>query len=279
MLSVKNLCLNYTPSRYAKTGTRHCPDTICDVNMTLESGDFLAIIGPNGSGKSTLLRALAGAMKPRTGSINLNLRPLHTYSSRVLAKTIAFLPQGPVAPEDFTVRDLVGYGRFPHLGWSGRMGKKDKIIVEEALDHTRLVPLADRMVSDLSGGERQRTWIAMAMAQQAKLMILDEPTTFLDICFQLEILEMIQWLNKRLGITIVIVLHDLNQAARFAKKIMVLQQGRVAQAGEPDQVLSATMVEDIFNISAHIRRVPHTGTPYLIPIQSMKTQKNQKVNP
>ena len=279
MLSVENLHLNYSPSRYLKTGKNHCSDAICDVNMTLNKGDFLAIIGPNGSGKSTLLRALAGAMKPRTGSIHLDQHPLQAYSPKVLARTIAFLPQGPVAPEDFTVRDLVGYGRFPHLGWSGRMGKKDKIIVEEALDHTRLVPLANRRVSDLSGGERQRTWIAMAMAQQAKLMILDEPTTFLDICFQLEVLEIVQWLNKSLGITVVIVLHDLNQAARFAKKIMVLHQGRVAQAGVPDQVLSATMMEEIFNITAHIRRSPHTETPYLIPIHSMKTKNYKKGNP
>jgi len=278
MLSVKNLCLNYAPSKYTKTGKGHCADAVCDVNMTLTKGDFLAIIGPNGSGKSTLLRALAGAMKPRTGNIYLDQHPLQTYSPKVLAKTIAFLPQGPVAPEDFTVRDLVGYGRFPHLGWSGRMGKKDKLIVEEALEHTRLVCLAHRRISDLSGGERQRTWIAMAMAQQAKLMILDEPTTFLDICFQLEVLEIVQWLNVKLGITVVIVLHDLNQAARFAKKIMVLQGGKVARTGKPDNVLSADMLEDLVNISAHIRCALQTKTPYLIPIQSIRIQTNQKVN-
>ena len=167
-----------------------------------------AVIGPNGSGKSTLLKAVAANLSLRKGSILLEGKLLKDYGTKALARQIAFLPQSPSAPADYTVKDLVSYGRFPHLGWAGRMQTADWKIVNDAIEQTHLTRLSDRPVSRLSGGERQRAWIAMALAQQPRLLILDEPTTHLDISYQFEVLELVKFLNRRLKITTLVVLHD-----------------------------------------------------------------------
>ena len=260
MLELKNLQLGYGK----------LPSVIHDVSLKLKSEEFMVLIGPNGSGKSTILKAMASSLRPRKGTIALKNKSLHQYSPKALAKQLAFLPQSPIIPEDFTVRDLVGYGRTPHLNWNGRMTKKDWDIVDEAITHTRLSSFKDRSLSSLSGGERQRAWLALALAQKPEILLLDEPTTFLDICYQFEVLELVKSLNCKLGLSTVIVLHDLNQAARYAHTIVVVNKGRIVASGTPVDVITQEMLAEVFNIRVEIRYDKVHGYPYIIPIESLR---------
>jgi len=246
------------------------PAVIEDVSLTLAPGELMVLIGPNGSGKSTILRSLAAVLKPRAGTVCLEGTPIQRYSARALARKMAFLPQSPLVPNDFTVRDLVAYGRNPHLKWNGRMRVADWEIVEEALEKTRLTPLQDRLLASLSGGERQRTWLALALAQRPGILLLDEPTTFLDICYQFEVLELVKELNQTLGIATVMVLHDLNQAARYAHTITAVHNGRIAACGPPGDVVTPEMLARIFKIRVEIVPDPVNQRPYLIPIESLQ---------
>ena len=263
MLSLENISLGYSKTDMV----------LNSIDFDVADGEYVAIVGPNGSGKSTLLRAIAGTLRPMAGTVRLNGRDVKTRSHRSLARKIAFLPQSPTAPGDYTIKDLVSYGRFPHLNWTGSMTRKDWDIVNDALERTHLTSLTTRYISTLSGGERQRAWIAMALAQQPEVLILDEPTTYLDISFQFEVLELIRALNASLNITILMVIHDLNQAARFSRRIIALNQGRVVVDGPPEKLLQPKMIEDIFHISVGIESDPYNNCPYVIPIQSRRIGK------
>jgi iron complex transport system ATP-binding protein len=268
MLQAENLSLGYGKS----------PAIVSDVGFRVAAGELVVLIGPNGSGKSTLLRAIAAILKPRRGRLLLDGIPIQCYAPRQMARRTAFLAQSPDVPEDFTVKELISYGRSPHLTWTGRMRAKDWRIVQWAMAQTRLEPLAQRMVVSLSGGERQRARLAMALAQQPKLLLLDEPTTFLDICYQFEVLELVRHLNRALGITTIMVLHDLNQAARYADRILALHNGTIAAAGAPEQVVAPEQLARIFNMHVAVRIDPHHHCPLIIPLRSLNHPPSPVLN-
>ncbi|MEN6566488.1 MAG: ABC transporter ATP-binding protein [Veillonellales bacterium] len=223
-----------------------------DLSLVVEAGMIVSIIGPNGSGKSTLLKALSRKIKPQQGVVLLDGRQLHSYSAVELACKMALLPQSPQAPGDITVYDLIQYGRFPHQRWWRNTREEDGKAIEWALTQTGLTRLAGRLVGTLSGGERQRVWLAMALAQKPRLLLLDEPTTYLDISHQLEILTLISQLNKQERITVVMVLHDINQAARYSDCIAVLQHGGLYAVGTPAEVITPRTLESVFRVKADI---------------------------
>jgi iron complex transport system ATP-binding protein len=222
------------------------------LSLSVEPGEFLSIIGPNGSGKSTLLKTLSRNLKPQNGSVLLDGSDINCFSAKKLASQLAILHQAPYVPGDLTVRDLVAYGRFPYQNWWRGGVADDKKIVEWALAQTGLSPFASRQVNTLSGGERQRAWIAMTLAQKPRILLLDEPTTHLDICYQLEILNLIARLNKEQKITIVMALHDMNYAARYSDTVAVLSQGSLYVSGHPIEVITQKMFRGVFGVEADI---------------------------
>ena len=240
-----------------------------DLGFGLEKGELMTLIGPNGSGKSTVLKALAGAVTPRRGAVYVKETSLTKIKPRDLARIQAFLPQSPKSPDDYTVRDLIGYGREPHLRWMGRMTEEDWAIVDWAIRITHLDGMQERAVADLSGGERQRAWIALALAQKPEILILDEPTTYLDICYQFEIMELVKKLNEELGISVIMVLHDLNQAARYSHRIVALHKGRLAADGKPENVITPGFMEAVFRIRVRIFEDPVHKRPYFVPVESL----------
>jgi iron complex transport system ATP-binding protein len=222
------------------------------LNLQLEKGTILSIIGPNGSGKSTVLRAISRNLKPWGGFIYLNGRDMQRLSSKGVARQMATLPQTPRAPGDLTVRELVGYGRFPYQKWWRKNRTEDALIVKQALQETAMTALADRPVQTLSGGELQRAWLAMALAQKPQILLLDEPTTYLDICHQLAIMQLIAALNREYRITVIMVLHDINHAAKYSHQIVVLKQGELFASGAPAEVITQKMLEAVFGVIADI---------------------------
>jgi iron complex transport system ATP-binding protein len=236
-----------------------------DLSFDVPDGELTVVIGPNACGKSTLLKALARTLKPRAGTVTLDGRPLASYRSKEVAKRLGMLPQSPIAPEAISVRDLVGRGRFPHQGLFRQWSAADEEAVAQALVATDIVDLADRGVAELSGGQRQRAWIAMALAQQTELLLLDEPTTFLDIAHQYEVLELCARLHRE-GRTLVVVLHDLNQAARYATHLVVMKDGRIVAQGSAGDVLTADLVSDVFGLPCEIIDDPQTHTPLVVPL-------------
>lgn len=222
------------------------------LSLAVEQGKILSVIGPNGSGKSTLLKVLARNLKPLAGSVRIEGHDILRYSAKKLACQLAILHQASRAPDDLTVGDLVEYGRFPYRTWWRGDAAADRKIVAWALQETGLQPLAARTVNTLSGGERQRAWIAMALAQQPRILLLDEPTTHLDICHQLEVLNLIARLNREQEITIVMVLHDMNHAARYSDTVAVLAQGSLYAAGPPAAVITPQMLREVFGVEADI---------------------------
>jgi len=236
------------------------------LDLTVASGKVTAIVGPNGCGKSTLLRALARLITPKDGEVLLDGAPIHKQHSKEIARTIGLLPQSPVAPEGIAVADLVGRGRTPHQKLLARWSSADYEAVAAALDATGTTELADRSVDELSGGQRQRVWIAMALAQQTDILLLDEPTTFLDVSHQVEVLDLLSELNHTRGTTVVMVLHDLNLAARYADELVVVSEGRIHSSGAPRDIISPETVNDVFGLSAQIVEDPVSGTPMVIPI-------------
>lgn len=236
------------------------------LDLAVTEGRFTALIGPNGSGKSTLLRAFAGLMKPSGGSILLDGKDLNDLSTRDVARKVGVLLQGPVAPEGLTVGDLVRQGRYPHRSLFSRWSAQDQEACEEALMLTGMADLSDRPLDSLSGGQRQRAWIAMTLAQQGEAILLDEPTTYLDLEHQIELMNLITKLVTKHGKTVVAVLHDINQAARYAQHIVILRDGRVTAAGTPDTVISSETVLDVFKVRTVVIRDPVAGTPLCIPL-------------
>ena len=257
-------------AEHISLGYKHGAAVVRDLVLTVAQGEIVTLVGPNGSGKSTTLRALAHLMTPQDGAIFLDGRAIHTLSPRKLAQQIAVLPQNPIAPEDLTVRDLVGRGRFARQAWWRASSRRDRDVVDWALDATGLHPLAERRLTTLSGGERQRAWIALALAQEPRILLLDEPTTFLDISHQLDVMALLQTLNDETQLSIVMVLHDLNQAARFSHRLVVMCEGEVFAAGSPGDVLTADMLREVFQVEGIIGEDPHTGTPVFTPLQSVR---------
>ncbi|OEJ93751.1 ABC transporter ATP-binding protein [Streptomyces thermolilacinus] len=235
------------------------------IGVTLAPGAVTALVGPNGSGKSTLLRALARLHTPDAGRIVLDGRDLAEYRPRELARKLSFLTQSPIVPAGVTVEELVAYGRHPHQGLLGRGGDEDREAVAWALDATNLRPLAERTLDRLSGGERQRAWIAMALAQRTGLLLLDEPTTYLDIRYQIEVLRLVRRLADEHGITVAVVLHELNQAAAFSDAMVVLAGGRIVTSGPPAEALTEDTVRTAFQIDTTVTLDPHTGVPTCLP--------------
>jgi iron complex transport system ATP-binding protein len=239
---------------------------IRDLDLVVPPGEVTAIVGANACGKSTLLRSMSRLLAPRGGQVLLDGAQVHRMPAKQLARTLGLLPQSPIAPEGITVSDLVGRGRHPHQGFLTRWSTADDEAVASALEATDTVGLADRPVDELSGGQRQRVWIAMALAQQTDLLLLDEPTTFLDVSHQVEVLDLLTDLNRRAGTTIVMVLHDLNMAARYCDHLIALADGAVHAAGAPAEVLTADVVRTVFGLDSRIITDPVSGKPLMLPI-------------
>ncbi|WP_246247839.1 ABC transporter ATP-binding protein [Cellulomonas septica] len=237
-----------------------------DLSVAIPRASFTVIIGPNGCGKSTLLRALARTLKPRTGEVLLEGQPVEKMRGKDVARRLALLPQSPVAPEAITVGDLVARGRYPHQGILRQWSPADARAVAAALDATEVADLRDRYVSDLSGGQRQRVWLAMALAQETDLLLLDEPTTYLDIAHQVEVMDLCARLHEE-GRTLVAVLHDLNQAARYATHLVAMRDGRVVAEGPPAEVVTAERVREVFGLACRVVPDPETGTPMVVPLR------------
>lgn len=236
-----------------------------DMNVAIYEKQITALVGANGSGKSTLLKALARLLKPQAGSVYLDGQAIARLPAAEVARRMAILPQSPDVPSSLTVHELVEQGRYPHAGPLKMLRKQDHAAIDRAMSLTGMSAYRNRLLDSLSGGERQRAWIALALAQSTPILLLDEPTTYLDIRHQLEIMALIRYLNEQEGLTVVVVLHDLNQAAQLADRMIVLQAGRIACDGEPGTVMTADMLNRIFGIHASIVEDPASGKPYFIP--------------
>ncbi|MFC4618897.1 ABC transporter ATP-binding protein [Camelliibacillus cellulosilyticus] len=247
-----------------------------NLNLSIPSGKITALVGPNGSGKSTILKTMARLMKPIAGGVLLDGRSIHKQSTRQIARQLAILPQNPTAPDGLTVAELIGYGRFPHRKGFGSLTSEDKDMIRWALQVTGLENFSTRPVDQLSGGQRQRAWIAMALAQQTDILFLDEPTTFLDMAHQLEVLKLLEKLNREEGRTIVMVVHDLNHAARYAHHIVALKHGTVVREGTAAEVITTEVLREVFAIEADIVQDPRTGTPLCLPYELVGNEKRHE---
>ncbi|GGB13354.1 ABC transporter ATP-binding protein [Brucella endophytica] len=236
------------------------------LDLTVPSGKISVIVGANACGKSTLLRTLSRLIAPRRGKVLLDGKSIHAMPSRKLAQTLGLLPQSPIAPEGITVADLVSRGRHPHQGLFARWTRRDDEAVHAALTATGILDLTERPVDELSGGQRQRVWIAMALAQETEILLLDEPTTFLDISHQIEVLDLLTDLNQTRGTTIVMVLHDLNLAARYADHLLAMVGGKLHASGTPEKVLSEENVRQVFGLESRIMTDPISSRPMMLPI-------------
>jgi len=238
---------------------------VADLDLEIPPGRITVIVGANGCGKSTLLRALARLLAPTTGQVLLDGAALRSLPTKEIARTLGLLPQSPTAPEGIAVADLVGRGRHPHQRMLARWSENDYAVVAQALADTGTAELADRPVDELSGGQRQRVWIAMALAQETDILLLDEPTTFLDVSHQIEVLDLLTDLNRARGTTIVMVLHDINLAARYADHVFAVRGGRVVASGAPAEVITADLIRDVFDLDALVVPDPVSGSPLVLP--------------
>jgi iron complex transport system ATP-binding protein len=238
---------------------------LTDLDIAIERGTVTTLVGANGSGKSTLLKALGRLLVPAAGEVLIDGESLRSLRSKEVARRIAILPQNPVAPAGTSVRELVLRGRNPHQSWARPWSPDDAAVVDRVLAQTGLVEVADRPVTDLSGGQRQRAWIALVLAQEARTLLLDEPTTFLDLTHQLEVLGLVRRINRESGTTVVMVLHDLSLAARYSDRLVVIGEGRILADGAPASVLEPAILKRAFGLRARVLPDPVTGTPLVVP--------------
>lgn len=237
-----------------------------NLDLSIPPERITVVVGANACGKSTILKAMSRLLPARHGAVLLDGKAIHEIPTKQVARTLGLLPQSPIAPEGISVSDLVGRGRHPHQGMLSRWTADDDAAVARALDVTGTADLADRAVDELSGGQRQRVWVAMVLAQQTELLLLDEPTTFLDVTHQVEVLDLLTDLNRDFGTTIVMVLHDLNLAARYADHLVAIKGGRLYAAGAPSDVLTETCVRDVFGLENMVVPDPTTGKPLVLPL-------------
>jgi iron complex transport system ATP-binding protein len=247
------------------------------LSLDIPTGQVTVIVGANACGKSTLLRGLARLLRPVAGTVLLDGQDIHRLPTREVATRLGILPQQPVAPEGLTVEDLVARGRHPHQRWFRQWSTSDEVAVAAALEATGTTELAHRPVDELSGGQRQRVWIALALAQGAPLMLLDEPTTFLDLAHQVEVLDLLADLNEHEGRTVVLVLHDLNLACRYADHLVAMAGGRVVATGPPALVVTEELVAEVFGLDARVVDDPVTGTPLVVPVPRGRARRGGPV--
>lgn len=241
-----------------------------DLSIGFPDGRITVIVGANACGKSTALRAFSRLMRPAGGVVTLDGKSISERPSKEVAQLLGLLPQSPTAPEGLTVRDLVGRGRHPHQSWWRQWGEDDAAAIGRALEATNMTELADRDVDELSGGQRQRAWIAMAVAQETDLLLLDEPTTYLDIAHQLDVLELVARLNRDHGRTVVMVLHDLNLAIRYADHLVAMRAGRLVVEGAPEEVVTPAFLADVFGVEGQVATDPQTGSPIVLPFRTIQ---------
>ena len=258
-ISVKNLSVGYEDNIIIK-----------DMNLSIPKGKISIIIGANGCGKSTFLKTIARVNKAKKGDIFINEKNIKKIKEKNIAKEVAFLPQGPVCPSGLTVRELVAFGRFPHQKMIGGLNSHDKEVIDWAIKETGLSEFADRGIENLSGGQRQRAWIAMTLAQETEIIMLDEPTTYLDMSYQLEVLEVLKKLNEKKNITIVIVLHELNNACRFADNIIGLKKGKIICEGSPIDVINKKTLKEIYGIEANLVKSDNGKYPICMEYELFK---------
>lgn len=244
-----------------------------NLSIEIPEGSFTVIIGPNACGKSTLLRTLSNLLKPTDGQVLLDGKNIHSYKSKEVARKLGLLPQSSTAPEGITVANLVAHGRYPHQNLIRQWTETDELAVIKAMELTNTLELSNRFVDELSGGQRQRVWVAMVLAQQTPLLLLDEPTTYLDIAHQIELLELFKDLNEQ-GNTLIAVLHDLNQAARYATHLIAMKDGKVMAQGNPSDVVTKELIEEVYGLKCMVIKDPVSHTPLVIPIG--KSNLNEK---
>ncbi|WP_238009288.1 ABC transporter ATP-binding protein [Dactylosporangium sp. AC04546] len=236
-----------------------------DLGLTVPDGSFTVIIGPNACGKSTLLKALARLIRPRAGSVWLDGQAISAYSTKHIARQLGLLPQTSLVPGGITVGDLVARGRYPHQSMLRQWSPRDEQVVVAAMARTGVAELAHRIVDELSGGQRQRVWLAMVLAQETSILLLDEPTTFLDIAHQVEVLNLCAELHEQ-GSTLAVVLHDINQACRYATHLVVMRDGRIVAQGDPSSIVTESLIAEVFGLACRIIPDPEVGTPIVVPV-------------
>lgn len=256
MISAKNIKVGYEDRTI-----------INDLSVSIKKGEVVSIIGPNGCGKSTLLKSLSRLLKIEQGEIMILDNSIDLMKSNEVAKILSMLSQHNSSPSDISVKDLVYYGRIPHKKWYEARKKDDEDIVNWALENTGILHYSERKVFQLSGGERQRVWLAMALAQQPKILLLDEPTTYLDMCHQLELMELVQEINKKFNMTIVMVLHDLNQAARYSSRVIIMKDGAIVADGKPEQVICRDVIHEVYNVKCCISKDPINNKTQIYPLE------------
>ena len=246
------------------------------INLSIQPAKISILIGPNGCGKSTLLKCLARVLSPLSGEVLLNGQKIHSLAAKKVAKTMALLPQGPIAPEGLSVKELVAQGRYPHQSFFRQWSVEDEKAVNDAMKMTNIEALADRTISDLSGGQRQRCWIAMVLAQQTEIVLLDEPTTYLDLKVQVDLLELLTEMAHQHQRTLVIVLHDLNLAAAYADHLIMMKEGEIYTQGSPEKVFNAENLQAVFGLSAKVIKDTSTDSVICIPQKTATKQKQVK---
>ncbi|MCH4166827.1 MAG: ABC transporter ATP-binding protein [Megasphaera sp.] len=247
---------------------RNEKEILHDVSLTVEEGAMVSVIGPNGCGKSTLLKGLCAMLPLREGTVSMGERNIRTFGRKELARHVAILTQVHEAPGDVTVRDLVWMGRFPYRNFYSGAAKEDSAYVDEAIRETGLVPYADHVVRNLSGGEQQRAWLAVMLAQRAPVLLLDEPTTYLDIHHQIHMMKLLRRIHQDLHRTIIIVVHDMNQAIQYTDQVVVMKQGRIVKTGAPDQIITAELLRQVFGVQAEQFHTQN-GKPCLMPVDAV----------